>query len=80
MPLRNFGLSFSRRGARGGIARPRHAAGIGFVLVLLLLVALWATLAHAASDYTVSPQLRLRGYETSIKLRQDARYSQLVGQ
>ena len=47
MPLRNFGLSFFRRGARpnpGGSWRPRHAVGAGLVV---LLVALWAALAHA---------------------------------
>ena len=47
MPLRNFGLSFFRRGARadpGDSWRPRHAAGAGLVV---LLVALWAALAHA---------------------------------
>ena len=36
---------------KGQSGNPRHAAGIGFALVLLLLAALWATLAHAASDY-----------------------------
>jgi hypothetical protein len=43
--LRNFGLSFSRQDARpdAGISwRPRHAAGISFVLVLILIAALWA--------------------------------------
>jgi hypothetical protein len=45
MTLRNFGLSFSRQDAppNAGVSwRPRHAAGIGFVLVLILLAALWA--------------------------------------
>jgi hypothetical protein len=51
--LRNFGLSFSRQDARpdAGISwRPRRAASIGFVPVLVLLAALWAMLAHAASE------------------------------
>jgi hypothetical protein len=56
VPLRNFGLSFSSRGARPNIGwRPRHAAGIGFVLVLVLLAALWAMLAHAASEHRLAP-------------------------
>jgi hypothetical protein len=49
--LRNFGLSFSRRGARpyAGVSwRPR---GVGLVTALIViavvLVALWAALAHA---------------------------------
>jgi hypothetical protein len=53
MPLRNFGLSFSRRSARPNADiswRPRHAVGIGLVLVLVLLAALWAMLAHAQSE------------------------------
>src|SRR6266566_4605148 len=52
MPLRNFGLSFFRRGARpnpGGSWRPRHAVGAGLVV---LLVALWTALVHAgAADH-----------------------------
>jgi len=47
MPLRNFGLSFFRRGARAnadGSGRPRNAVGAGLVAPL---VALWAALAHA---------------------------------
>jgi hypothetical protein len=43
--LRNFGLSFSRRSARpnaGVLWRPRHAVGIGLVLVQIVLAALWA--------------------------------------
>ena len=83
MPLRNFGLSFSRRGARpnGGIARPRHAAGITFVLVLLLLAALWATLAHAASGYQRAGSMFCADdAETSITLRQHARRSQACGE
>ena len=47
MTLRNFGLSFSRQDARldaGISSRPRHAVGISFVLVLVLLAALWAML------------------------------------
>ena len=82
MPLRNFGLSFSRRGARpnGGIARPRHAAGIGFALVLLL-AALWAMLAHAASDYQRARSMFCADdAETSITLRQHARRSQACGE
>ena len=49
MPLRNFGLSFFRRGARphaGGSWRPRHAVGAGLVV---LLVALWTALVHAGA-------------------------------
>jgi hypothetical protein len=49
MPLRNFGLSFFRRGARpnaGGSSRPRHAVGAGLVV---LLVALWTSLVHAGA-------------------------------
>jgi hypothetical protein len=47
MPLRNFALSFFRRGARadpGGSWPPRHAAVAGLVV---LLVARGAALAHA---------------------------------
>jgi hypothetical protein len=58
MPLRNFGLSFSRRGARpdDGVAwHPKVGAGIGFVLMLVLLAALWAILAHAASEDQTKP-------------------------
>src|SRR5262245_27863421 len=49
MPLRNFGMSFFRRGARphaGGSWRPRHAVGAGLVV---LLVALWTALVHAGA-------------------------------
>ena len=49
MPLRNFGLSFFRRGARpnaGGTWHPRHAVGAGLVV---LLVALWTALVHAGA-------------------------------
>jgi hypothetical protein len=49
MPLRNFGLSFFRQGARpnaGGSWRPRHAVGAGLVL---LLMALWTALVHAGA-------------------------------
>ena len=45
MTLRNFGLSFSRRSARpnAGVSwLPQHAAGIGLVLVQIVLAALWA--------------------------------------
>jgi hypothetical protein len=59
MPLRNFGLSFSRRSARPNADiswRPRHAVGIGLVLVLVLLAALWAMLAHAQSEDQMTAQ------------------------
>jgi len=49
MPLRNFGLSFFRRGARpnaGGSWCPRHAVSAGLVG---LLVALWTALVHAGA-------------------------------
>src|SRR5262249_3670109 len=49
MPLRNFGLSFFRRGARpnaGGSSRPRHSVGAGLVV---LLVAPWTALVHAGA-------------------------------
>jgi hypothetical protein len=48
--LRNFGLSFSRRGARphaGVTWRPRHTVGAGLVILLVILIAMWAALAHA---------------------------------
>jgi type II secretory pathway component PulL len=50
--LRNFGLSFSRQDARrnAGVSwrLRRAAAGIAFLLVMILIAVLWATLAHAA--------------------------------
>ena len=57
MPLRNFGLSFFRRGARpdaGGSWRPRHAVGAGLVV---LLVALWTALAGAAEDKLLAQRI-----------------------
>jgi len=39
--LRNFGLSFSRRGARphaGVTWRPRHTVGAGIIAVLVLIL------------------------------------------
>ena|SRR5215470_11723411 len=66
MPLRNFGLSFSRQDARpdAGVSwRPRHTAAISCVLVLVLLAALWAWLAHAASeDQTTAQRMITRAW------------------
>ena len=64
MTLRNFGLSFSRQDARpdaGISSRPRHAVGISFVLVLVLLAALWAMLTHAASEDQMTAQRMIQG-------------------
>jgi len=45
MPLRNFGLSFSRRGARANALaawRPPHGIGLAILIVILIvLVALF---------------------------------------
>jgi len=43
MPLRNFGLSFSRGGARANAVamwRPAHGIGMAFLVVLLIVLAL----------------------------------------
>jgi len=60
--LRNFGLSFSRRGARpnAGVSWYfRRAAGIGLVVLLVLLAVLWAVRAHAgeADDKLLAQRL-----------------------
>jgi hypothetical protein len=41
MPLRNFGLSFSRRGARadaGATWRPPHGVGLAVLIVILIVL------------------------------------------
>jgi hypothetical protein len=43
MPLRNFGLSFSRRSARpdpGVTWRPAHGVGVSLLIVILIVLAL----------------------------------------
>src|SRR5436309_13032697 len=51
MPLRNFGLSFFRRGARphaGDSWRPRAAELVtALIVIAVVLVTLWAALARA---------------------------------
>jgi hypothetical protein len=41
MPLRNFGLSFSRRDARANALaawRPPHAIGLAFLIMILIVL------------------------------------------
>jgi hypothetical protein len=43
MPLRNFGLSFSRKDARANAVamwRPAHGVGMALLIVLLIVLAL----------------------------------------